>query len=154
MNATFPINATTNSAPRLVALAILFQEGQFLMQLRDDIPGIFYPGHWGLFGGHLEAGETPEQGLIREVWEEISYPLKSVSLFTTYGDSEAYRYIFYAPLTVSLDQLDLQEGWDLGLIAPEAIAKGVSYSAKAQQERPLGKIHQTILLDFIKAGLH
>jgi len=23
--------------------------------------GIVYPGHWGLFGGHLEANETPEQ---------------------------------------------------------------------------------------------
>jgi len=50
-----------------VALAILEQDGRFLMQLRDDIPTILYPGVWGLFGGHLEAGESPEIGLKREL---------------------------------------------------------------------------------------
>lgn len=30
-----------------VALAILHQDGKFLMQLRDDNPDILYPGHWG-----------------------------------------------------------------------------------------------------------
>jgi len=56
-----------------VALAILEQDGRFLMQLRDDIPTILYPGVWGLFGGHLEAGESPEIGLKRELKEEINY---------------------------------------------------------------------------------
>jgi 8-oxo-dGTP pyrophosphatase MutT (NUDIX family) len=151
---TSPINATANKPPILVAMAILFQEGKFLMQLRDDIPGILYPGYWGFFGGHLEPGETPKAGVIREVKEEIGYCLNDAQLFDCYGDTEAYRYIFYAPLQVPLAQLDLQEGWDLGLITPEAIAKGVAYSEKAKQERPLGPIHQTILLDFLNARLH
>lgn len=137
-----------------MALAILYQEGKFLMQLRDDIPGILYPGQWGFFGGHLDPGEEPEQGIIREVREEIGYGLDNPRLFDCYEDSVAYRYVFYAPLLVALDQLDLQEGWDFGLLAPDAIAKGVGYSAQAQQERPLGKIHQKILLDFMKARLH
>jgi len=46
--------------PIQVAIAILHRQGQFLLQLRDNIPGIVYPGHWGLFGGHLELGETPQ----------------------------------------------------------------------------------------------
>ena len=29
-----------------VALALLQRQGQWLMQLRDDIPGIIAPGHW------------------------------------------------------------------------------------------------------------
>ena len=37
-----------------VALAMLQREGQWLLQLRDDIDSIIYPGHWGLFGGHLD----------------------------------------------------------------------------------------------------
>jgi 8-oxo-dGTP diphosphatase len=43
-----------------VTLAILQQADQFLLQLRDDIPEIRYPGCWGLFCGHLEAGK-PQQ---------------------------------------------------------------------------------------------
>ncbi|MFM7315162.1 MAG: NUDIX domain-containing protein, partial [Cyanobium sp.] len=44
-----------------VALAVLEQRGRWLIQLRDDIAGIVAPGCWGLFGGHLDPGETPEQ---------------------------------------------------------------------------------------------
>jgi hypothetical protein len=33
------------------------------MQLRDENPSIVAPGCWGLFGGHLDPGETPEQSL-------------------------------------------------------------------------------------------
>ena len=45
--------------------------GRFLFQLRDDIPNILYPGLIGLFGGHLERGETPLQAVCREVHEEV-----------------------------------------------------------------------------------
>jgi hypothetical protein len=37
-----------------VAIAIIARKGKFLIQLRDDIPTIVYPGYWALFGGHLE----------------------------------------------------------------------------------------------------
>jgi 8-oxo-dGTP pyrophosphatase MutT (NUDIX family) len=56
-----------------VALAMLQRDGRWLMQLRDDIPNIVAPGCWGVFGGHLDPGETPEQALRRELMEEISW---------------------------------------------------------------------------------
>ena len=37
-----------------VAALIVLDDGRYLMQQRDDIPGIFYPGYWGLFGGAIE----------------------------------------------------------------------------------------------------
>lgn len=49
--------------------------GRFLFQLRDDIPGILYPGMIGLFGGHLEPGETALEGVCREVREELGVAL-------------------------------------------------------------------------------
>jgi 8-oxo-dGTP pyrophosphatase MutT (NUDIX family) len=142
-----------NQQPVEVALAILHQEGKFLMQLRDDKPGIRYPGHWGLFGGHLESGETPEEGLKREVLEEINYIVTAPIKFGCYADAEVIRHIYHAPLTVPIEQLVLQEGWDLALVPSQGICQGKYYSAKAKQTRPLGGIHQQILLDFLKAGL-
>ncbi|NJK47995.1 NUDIX domain-containing protein [Candidatus Gracilibacteria bacterium] len=142
-----------NETPVSVALAILTQNDQFLMQLRDDKPDIAYPGHWGLFGGHLELNETPEEGLKREVLEEIEYTITNLVKFRCYGDSKITRHIYYAPLTVPIGHLILHEGWDLALVPPEAIRQGSYYSAKANRISPLGGIHQQILLDFIKAEL-
>lgn len=65
-----------------VAALIRLDDGRYLMQQRDDIQGIFYPGYWGLFGGAMEAGETPEQALVREVHEELAYEVKSPRYFT------------------------------------------------------------------------
>ncbi|MBR8830250.1 MAG: hypothetical protein N5P05_002911 [Chroococcopsis gigantea SAG 12.99] len=139
--------------PRLVAMAILSRDGKYLMQLRDNLPHILYPGHWGLFGGHLERGETPEEGLIREVMEEINYPVKALRKFRCYNDEEAMRHIFHVPLTVDIDTLQQEEGFDLALLAPDSIESGQYYSLKAREIRPLGKIHQRILLDFIEVDL-
>ena len=139
---------------RSVALAILYREGQFLLQLRDDIPHIPYPGQWALFGGHLEAGETPIVALQRELQEEIHYFVREPLLFGIYCGDRAIRYIYHAPLTVPLDELVLAEGWDFALVSVDAIREGSYYSAKAGAVRPLGTIHRQILLDFHQAQSH
>ena len=136
--------------PVEVSLAILYREGQILMQLRDDIPGIVYPGVWGLFGGHIEPGETPEIAVKREINEEIGYEISQVSLFECYGETNVIRHVFYAPLNVEMGRLVLNEGWDMGLIAPEQIRRGQAHSQKAGMVRLLGRPHQNILLDFMR----
>ncbi|MUL37391.1 NUDIX hydrolase [Gloeocapsopsis dulcis] len=133
-----------------VAIAILYCQNQFLMQLRDNIPGILYPGHWGLFGGHIERGEVPEVAVIRELQEEISYTPPVILNFGCYNDSKVVRHVYHAPLTVELDRLVLNEGWDMGLLTPQQILHGECYSAKAGEYKPLGTPHQKILLDFLK----
>lgn len=140
---------TSTNTPIQVAMAVLYQNEQFLMQLRDDIPGILYPGCWGLFGGHLEPGETPEVGVTREVEEEISYNLIAPLKLGCYNDEKVIRHIYYAPLKVPVEALILQEGWDLALVSIPDIQRGSCYSQKARAEKPLGDIHQKILLDFI-----
>jgi 8-oxo-dGTP diphosphatase len=135
--------------PVHVAIAILYQEDKFLMQLRDNIPGIVYPGYWGLFGGHIEPGETPDVAVKREVLEEITYTLPPYFEFRCYADDVAIRHVFHAPLLVELNQLTLNEGWDMGLLTPKDIQQGQYYSSIADEVRPLGPIHQQIMLDFI-----
>ena len=132
-----------------VAIAILYRDGKFLMQLRDDIPGIIYPGCWGFFGGHIEEGETPEVAVKRELLEEIGYVPPQISEFAVEREGKVIRYIFHGELTVELPDLVLGEGWDLGLVSFEDIQRGSCYSEKAGMRRNLGTPHRKILLDFI-----
>ncbi len=132
-----------------VAIAIIPAGEKFLMQLRDNIPGIYYPGYWGFFGGHLDPGETPPMTIKRELMEEISFAAPEISFYRTYPHPEVIRHVFIAPLTVTLESLILGEGWDLGFLSREDILRGDRYSEKAQQTRPLGEPHQRILMDFL-----
>jgi 8-oxo-dGTP diphosphatase len=136
------------AAPKQVAIAILYQAERYLLQLRDPLPTIVYPGQWGLFGGHLEADETPENAIWRELEEEIGYTPPSLKLFTQCIDTVAVRHVFWGALTAPIETLDLQEGWDCGLLTLEQIRQGEAYSAIAQQVRPLGQVHRQLLLDF------
>lgn len=138
-----------------VAIAILTQGDKVLMQLRDDIPNIIYPGCWGFFGGHLEPGETPEVALVREILEEINYvvPVKQMKPFGMYGDrrpsgEQVYRHVFTVPLTVAITELELNEGWDMNFLTKQAAEEGGAYSAKADKWQPIPAIHQQILKDF------
>ncbi|MEH2001034.1 MAG: NUDIX hydrolase [Nostoc sp.] len=139
-----------NNQPVHVAIAILYQKNKFLMQLRDNIPGILYPGYWALFGGHIELGETPEVAVKREILEEIGYILPPFIKFGYYPDERVVRHVFHAPLLMELNQLVLNEGWDMGLLTPEDIRQGNCYSQKAGEVRPLGSMHQQIMLDFFE----
>ncbi|BAT55048.1 mutator protein MutT [Nostoc sp. NIES-3756] len=135
-----------------VAIAILYQNNQYLMQLRDNIPTIAYPAHWALFGGHIEPGETPEIAVQREILEEIGYILPQVAKFGCYPDQTVVRHVFHAPLLVEFDQLVLNEGWDMGLLTPDDIRRGKFYSANADDEKPLGAVAQQILLEFMEVS--
>ena len=139
-----------NNQQAHVAIAILYQKNKFLMQLRDNIPGILYPGYWALFGGHIEPGETPDVAVKREILEEIGYILPPFVEFGCYPNERVVRHVFHAPLLVELNQLVLNEGWDMALFTPEDIRQGNCYSQNAGEVRPLGAMHQKIMLDFIE----
>lgn len=132
-----------------VAIAILYQDNKFLMQLRDDIPNIPYPGHWALFGGHIEPGETPDEAVQREILEEIGYKLPSFSEFGCYPDETVVRHVFHAPLLAKLHQLELNEGADMALVTLEDIRAGKLYSQNVGREKPLSPVVRQILLDFM-----
>ena len=65
------------------AALILIDNRRYLMQLRDQTPGIFYPGHWGAFGGSLNEGETYLEALRRELREELELEFESAVYFTS-----------------------------------------------------------------------
>jgi 8-oxo-dGTP diphosphatase len=132
------------------SIAILYQNNQFLLQLRDDKPEILYPGQWAFCGGHLEPGESPAEAMRRELLEEIGYAPPTLTHFRSYlTDSQIVRHIFHAPLTVAVETLEINEGMDLGLSTIEEVQQGSRYSERIGQVRLLAKPHRQILLDFL-----
>lgn len=143
-----------SAPPKTVTLAILYStdgdEPAFLMQLRDDLPRILYPGVWGLFGGHLEPNEAPLPGLRRELLEEIHHCPDALILFRTEVYEARRRHFFHAPLRVPLKDLTLGEGMDLDLVPLSHVQHGYHHSRSIDDLRPLGDPHQAVLLDFAR----
>ncbi len=74
--AAFDLAPARPLKPGDAAVAILHTgDGRYLMQQRDAIPTIFYPDHWGFFGGALEPGESAIDALRRELREELALEL-------------------------------------------------------------------------------
>lgn len=143
------------NAGHQVSIAILYQENQFLLQLRDDNPNIYWPGQWAFFGGHLEPGELPEAAMQRELMEEIGYVPASVTHFRSglLKETGILRHVFHAPLTMAIDSLELNEGMDLGLASVADVHNGKLYSQRLGQIRVISPPHRQILLDFLQSGI-
>lgn len=81
------LSATARLSPSNAAVAILvLPDGRYIMQLRDALPNIFYPEHWGCFGGAIDAGEQPVPALLRELQEELELTVDAIAarLFTRF----------------------------------------------------------------------
>jgi len=100
---------------KIAAIILENENGEFLFYLRDDKPGIPFPKHWDLIGGHLEEGETPEEALVREVKEELDIELKDFKFFKEYEclEGDAYpniKYIYSGKINIPADEITLLEG--------------------------------------------
>ena len=132
-----PCANTTVQARTEVAVAMLHRDGRWLLQLRDDLDWIIAPGCWGLFGGHLESDESPEQGLRRELVEEICLEAAALEPLLTHDNAHRRLHVFVGPLPVPIEELDLKEGQDLTLASLAEISRGEVISGRLHQARPL-----------------
>ena len=81
-----------------VAVALLDENHRLLLELRSDVM------QWGITGGRLDIGESPEQCGCREVFEETGIILspQDLSLFGVYGDIKDRRVLQYPDNRVQL----------------------------------------------------
>ena len=78
---------------RLVALlALINDKNEVLISLRKNKEE--YNGYWEYPGGKIESGETLEQGLVREIREELNIAITNSCI---------------APLTFAVDEEEMNE---------------------------------------------
>lgn len=114
------------------AAALILVDGRrYLMQLRDDKPEIFYPGHWGLFGGSINEGESLIEGLRRELREEIEFEFGEASYFTSFDIDFSFcglglykrRYYVVDCAAETLPRLRQHEGQDMRAFTFEEVLR-------------------------------
>ena len=119
--------------PSSAAAAIILDDyGRFFLQLRDNKTGIFFPNHWGFFGGALEENQTPQQCLVRELSEELDlfvnarrlkYVLK-LELCFKLNTSPVLRHFFVLEMNNNdMSALSINEGQEGAFFSREACLK-------------------------------
>jgi 8-oxo-dGTP diphosphatase len=102
---------------------IIDRQGRFLLQHRDDKEGIANPGLWGSFGGAIEPYEPPDEGLLRELQEELSWQPDRTELYGAYpyDSGKVLIYVYAMPIHAPLASLVLGEGQGMALFAPDEL---------------------------------
>jgi 8-oxo-dGTP diphosphatase len=128
---------------KIGGLIITNDKGEILLMKRDNKNTIPFPDTWDIFGGHVEEGETPEEGMKREIREELEWNVTSYSFFRKYscytGDVHINtKYIYTSVLDRPLETLTLHEGQTMKFIAPAEIP-----------DLPFANIVKNIVVDYL-----
>lgn len=93
--------------PMVVMIAIQNSEGKFLMQKRVEEKG----GDYGVTGGHPKSGETPYEGIITEVKEELGIDISNNEIieFDSGCDLKDCYKMYYTKMDLDLSKLNIQK---------------------------------------------
>jgi len=93
--------------PMVVMIAIENSKGEFLMQRRSKNKG----GDWGVTGGHPKSGESPIDGIVTEVKEELGIDIEKdeVIEFNSGCDGKDCYRMYYIKKDINLNDITIQE---------------------------------------------
>jgi 8-oxo-dGTP pyrophosphatase MutT (NUDIX family) len=116
-----------NSSPVVVAAVILVnRDGHLLLQLRDE-SARFWPGVWGLPGGHQESGESDHETATRELLEETSLCADLTHLESQIVNDRLKHY-FYGPTDAEQADVVIGEGAAIVFTPPDQVLDGRAYT--------------------------
>ena len=98
---------------RHVSCWIMNEKGEILMQQRA-FSKFKNPGKWAKTGGHVDSGETPDQAIKREVFEEIGLiiddkNINNIETFKSKTKENYYSYGYIFMTNLKEDEFVLQE---------------------------------------------
>jgi ADP-ribose pyrophosphatase YjhB (NUDIX family) len=94
---------------------------EYLLHFRDNRTA-FHPESWALFGGSCEGTETPREGLLRELQEELClrvHPKTALARGRREKPGKQYSYYFLVLINRDRHDLILQEGAGMAWFQPE-----------------------------------
>jgi 8-oxo-dGTP pyrophosphatase MutT (NUDIX family) len=108
---------------------IVIDEANYLMQLRSQKAGVFYPGHWGLFGGAVDDDEQADAALVRELREELGIKVAAAEYFTEFsfdfgfcGRGHVWRRYYRIAMTArEAEKMVLGEGSEMRVFTASGI---------------------------------
>ena len=107
-----------------MASGLLLRRGRVFIQKRK--PGDVWPGLWEFPGGVLEAGETPEQALVREFGEETDLAVRPLAPVTvvrySYTRYRVTLHAFYCAADDAAAEPVLREAVDGRFVRPGELA--------------------------------
>jgi len=93
--------------PMVVMVVIRNSKGEFLMQKRVESKG----GDWGVTGGHPKSGETPIEGIITEVREELGLDFSNEKFieFDSGCDGKDCYKMYFVTKDVNIKDISIQK---------------------------------------------
>lgn len=100
---------------KLATLCYVICDDTTLMLLRNKKENDMHQGKWNGLGGKLDPGESPEECVIREVWEESGLTIKSPVLkgfitFPAFDEIDDWYVFVYTASQFSGELIDSAEG--------------------------------------------
>lgn len=92
-----------------VTAAIIRKDGKYLISRRKKHDSM--GGYWEFPGGGVDAGETPDQCIVREIEEELGVDARADELFDTVvcGDAKAVILFYCCSINSEPKPLDCDE---------------------------------------------
>ena len=116
-----------NNIKRTANVLVIDQKGNFILQKRDDKPGITNPGMITGFGGTVEGGETVRQAAQRELQEEtnLRFNASQLNYLKTIfqpriADGTSRWVTYYILKDTNISMLEVYEGQGYEILPPNA----------------------------------
>lgn len=93
--------------PMVVMVVIRNSKGEFLMQKRVESKG----GDWGVTGGHPKSGESPIEGIVTEVKEELGLDFSNENfiLYDSGCDGKDCYKMYFINKDIDIKDISIQE---------------------------------------------
>lgn len=117
----------------MTLLILVTPAGELILQQRDNSPlgAAHLRGKIGFFGGHMESHETPRAAIVREIQEELEFPLEETAIEqlgvfkkqpSVHGDANVV-YVFQYQKPVQPSRVAVHEGVGYQLVNRENALK-------------------------------